>query len=452
MTKTTTHGKTTRLFCVLGLVLLLVATGITGAGAEGSKTDEPERPPGVMCDGFAVLPGIGPACPAPGGLLEVFSRDGESLGFTHGGDPAPEGGDTAASGHHASSMIPPKCTQYTSDYRTVVIYAHAYDDEDRWAKMYWDISDMVVAINTHLRTEADPSKVQVDLRVPCNTSDLPHVFKVTLPTSKDSTDFSSIVTDMRNMGYNDPRHKYMVYYDHSVPGSFRGIGHGYNDDRRIVDNYNNGGVDHAMFGVSFGYLDLRVMMHEHGHTMGAVQNSSPNSTGRFHCIDGDDIMCYDDGGPRGNQYSRSVCNEGGLLEPDREFYDCNKDDYFNPAPAAGSYLADHWNIGWSGNRFLAFDGCGLARERTITAPGAGLYIRGVSWYTETGIDPSCGGRAYALKAVSGGDFDLCFFKQNTRLGCSDEPGDESGTIPYGTTDIRVYLYFGTDDRYVLYSV
>ena len=28
---------------------------------------------------------------------------------------------------------------------------------------------------------------------------------------------------------------------------------------------------------------------------------------------------------------------------DQEF-DCSRDDYFNPAPAAGSYLATNWNL------------------------------------------------------------------------------------------------------------
>jgi hypothetical protein len=37
---------------------------------------------------------------------------------------------------------------------------------------------------------------------------------------------------------------------------------------------------------------------------------------------------------------------GGPVE-DQQF-DCNEDDYSNPAPAAGSYLATHWNLASSG--------------------------------------------------------------------------------------------------------
>jgi len=33
-----------------------------------------------------------------------------------------------------------------------------------------------------------------------------------------------------------------------------------------------------------------------------------------------------------------------------QVYDCGGDDYFNVAPAAGTYLADHWNL--YDNRFL----------------------------------------------------------------------------------------------------
>lgn len=56
-------------------------------------------------------------------------------------------------------------------------------------------------------------------------------------------------------------------------------------------------------------------------------------------------MCYNDNGPKGASYNETTC-------PLVARFDCNKDDYFNPLPLAGSYLATHWNLAGSYNKFL----------------------------------------------------------------------------------------------------
>jgi hypothetical protein len=72
------------------------------------------------------------------------------------------------------------------------------------------------------------------------------------------------------------------------------------------------------------------------HNLGAVQNSAPNWNGVGHCLDDTDRMCYD-------QFQAGfVFNPTACLSHERLF-DCNHDDYFHTAPAAGSYLDTHWN-------------------------------------------------------------------------------------------------------------
>jgi hypothetical protein len=85
-----------------------------------------------------------------------------------------------------------------------------------------------------------------------------------------------------------------------------------------------------------------VMLHEVTHNLGAVQHSAPHSTPNWHCWDGRDVMCYADGSAGSQPYTTTVCNFVGGAIP--QTYDCGHDDYFNPDPAPGSYIATHWNV------------------------------------------------------------------------------------------------------------
>jgi hypothetical protein len=84
------------------------------------------------------------------------------------------------------------------------------------------------------------------------------------------------------------------------------------------------------------------MLHEMTHNLGGVQLSAVHATQFAHCIDGQDVMCYRDGSAKGNSYTSTVCPVIAGAIP--QTYDCGHDDYYDPAPAAGSYLATHWNV------------------------------------------------------------------------------------------------------------
>jgi hypothetical protein len=122
------------------------------------------------------------------------------------------------------------------------------------------------------------------------------------------------------------------------------------DDRRTPHNAaNRGGQLAVVFGPDGGLpaqrlegFETRLFLHELLHTLGAVQESAPHATAGGHCFDGADVMCYRDLTARSALYTDRACRTrgGALAEP----LDCGGDDYFNPEPAAGSYLASHWNV------------------------------------------------------------------------------------------------------------
>jgi len=89
-------------------------------------------------------------------------------------------------------------------------------------------------------------------------------------------------------------------------------------------------------------------LHEMTHNLGAVQWGAPHSTQPLggsspqygHCWQGADVMCYVEDGGAAHPMQQDCTGLPGAIAQN---YDCGRDDYFNPAPAAGTYLATHWN-------------------------------------------------------------------------------------------------------------
>jgi hypothetical protein len=86
-----------------------------------------------------------------------------------------------------------------------------------------------------------------------------------------------------------------------------------------------------------GKMGALTESHELLHTLGAVQQSSPNATGFGHCRDENDIMCYPEGGVK------TFLRCSSRLE----LLDCGQDDYFSARTTLTGYLATHWNIATS---------------------------------------------------------------------------------------------------------
>jgi hypothetical protein len=89
-------------------------------------------------------------------------------------------------------------------------------------------------------------------------------------------------------------------------------------------------------------------LHEMTHNLGAVQWGAPHSTeprgqslpNYGHCWQGADVMCYVEDAGAAHPMQQDCAGLPGAIP---QSYDCGRDDYFNPAPPPGSYLATHWN-------------------------------------------------------------------------------------------------------------
>ena len=249
--------------------------------------------------------------------------------------------------------------------RFKLVYAHPADRANRFAGWRDALQANVALVQRFLASQSGGGKaLRIDMGTRCGPQfvDL-QVVHLSGPRSRYVDNFGAIVTEVdQRIGLSDGPRNVVVLADTLNGGTYDyGLGEnvlGSAGDRPGATNiHNRGGFASVLFsrdGVPAPGADTRGwwpegLLHEITHNLGGVQWSAPHSTQpvgfqypRYgHCWQGADVMCYvEDSGA--SHPMRNDCPRVGGAIP--QAYDCGRDDYFNPAPAAGSYLAAHWNV------------------------------------------------------------------------------------------------------------
>jgi hypothetical protein len=258
-----------------------------------------------------------------------------------------------------------------------VVYAYASDVGDRFGlfgtaiQLYTKAAAAKVALSSNKTLRLDRGSSCGSAFLDIQTVALGH------PVADYAT--RSVLDDIQSRLPDRPGVNYLVFVDFALPVLSAAAGSWAPDDSPWATNAANlpahsryaylegGGTD--FFGseqAASQYADQ--VLHEVLHTLGAVQPSAPHFSGGAHCYEIYDVMCYTPKDGTTDVFVRNCEIISALPNPGKPL-DCGEDDYFNPSPAQGSYLATHWNVYDSG--FL----CSLARcDRTPAAPTARVAV------------------------------------------------------------------------------
>lgn len=341
-----------RRFLLVMVIVSMVSAAAAIEAAAGSPLDPAAQPGpagGAPCEaGWEYRADTGCARRRSDGLLEYSHADG-STSLSHGPDPDiwAEPVYAAATAAAFTQERAVRCRDATQN-RVVMVYAYISGTTNRIdtyrTGLRADMRRMNYFLNENSLRSSSTSPHLADLRVECSGDGYIRVIPAAIPrppasSGRTTPNFSDTRTALVAAGLDDLKAKYLVAADWA--SNYVGLGELYPDDSRSIDNRSNIGATYAMvFGASnFG---PGVLMHELGHTMGAVQASANHSSGAGHCLDELDVLCYKDSA---NVTTTLECEE--VVR-----FDCGSNDYFDTNTASGQYLATKWNIGWEANRFI----------------------------------------------------------------------------------------------------
>jgi hypothetical protein len=317
----------------------------------------------MVYDGLVAAP-AGPCA----GLFEVRGDTGATI-CTHGPDPAPPGLDvkrsveplpasaTAAGVAGAPATIGPQALAVcegdgTTGRRVEVLYVRGSTSRySQFLETFRTLAEGVdVIFNESARETGGERHVRYVTELVSGQC-RPVVRDVQISDAAlGANDWAPLLNAVRAAGYTRTDRKYLQFVDARV---FCGIGGFAGDTRKTDANRSNTGPEYAR--ADSGCWNAGVAAHEVGHTLGAVNNNSPNASGAAHCLDEWDVMCYKD------SPNVSVTIRCASQSHDNRL-DCNHDDYYHTSPPAGSYLANNFNV--ADNLFLIRGGGGTPQPPT----------------------------------------------------------------------------------------
>jgi hypothetical protein len=330
----------------LALIAIAITTSLAADAAAADDRLEDRSAPQTDPGATEVHAVLGDQARLRGdGLYAVRVSEDERF-LTHGPDPAPVLGPSRQGGA-GGPQRPPACA--TDSYTHVLLARPRKSNSKthrgrpgtaRRARHRASVAlrQANALLNASSLAAGGPS---ADLEVKCDRRGRVALSRIRYRDN----DFDSLVEAARRRGFDSVESDYLILVRGPNPescgaSSFEG------DERLSAINVNNVRGGYAIVYRRCWTADG--ILHEIGHLQGAVQYRAPFSTGDGrHCWDARDVMCY---APDGGDLHQS----GTISRCSTISFDCGNDTYFDPAPEAGEWLAEHWNLGSPLNAYIRF--------------------------------------------------------------------------------------------------